>query len=50
MPRGNHFCLKNADAALHATFLYYRIRAVGPLGQSVAPSAPPGKTMVGAVA
>jgi hypothetical protein len=29
VPRGNHFGLKNADAALHATFLYYRIRAAG---------------------
>jgi hypothetical protein len=45
VPCGNHSSLKNADAALHAAFLYYRIRAAGPLSPSMAPSARPGQTV-----
>ncbi len=44
MPRGNHFCLRNADAAQHETFLYYRICATGPLNPSMAPFAVLGQT------
>ncbi len=37
VPRNNHCCIKNANAKLHATFLYYRICDAGPLSPREAP-------------
>ncbi len=48
--RGNHFRLKNAEDALHASFLYYCFCAADPLGQSVAGSALPSTMLRDAVA